>query len=208
MENKDKFKQEIIVGLNLQNLVYNKDYSSIPSLLDKIVVPEGYKLGLKCISDKDKHGMGAESYVSIQTPDNTEILDRTDKFWSLISAEDSPMGAWQVYLLYNLWHYLPLFWHANYEKRQYIYVHTQWGDEVKPEFGMDSPLEGFNIQKYDIYPSIRKEDGFYCVSACYWSDFEGLVREELKIAIGKKVHVYKRPAHHRVLFHYECGICF
>ena len=206
--NKDKFKQEIIVGMNLRNLVVSKDYESIPSLMDKIAVPQGYKLGLKCLNDDNMQGMGGESYVTILTPDNSEILDRTDQFWSLISAEDSPMGAWQVYLIYNLWHYLPLFWHANYENRQYIYTRAQWGGEVRPGFDNITPLVGFDISKQDIYPSIHKEDGYYYVSACYWSEFEGLVREELKIAIGKKVHVYKRPVHHNILYRYHCGICF
>ena len=127
----------------------------------------------------------------------------------MLQVEDSPAGAWQIYLLHNLWHYLPMFWHAYYEERHYAYSADQLKKLLRyqPHFG-DEPVPAFDLSKFQIAPVIWREGDFWYVGAHYWSDFEGLVYEELKISLSGKVHVYSRPACRKTLHHYDCGICF
>ncbi len=197
------------VGKNLQKLAKEKDFDSLGKVLNKIQVPEGFKLFVHAISKEDECGMGAESYPMIVTPDGEEILDREKDFWKMLQVEDSPEGAWQVYLLVNLWHYLPMFWHAFYEERHYIYSNDQLKETLRnqPHFG-DDAVPAFDVDQFDICPVIRKDGNNWLVGAHYWSDFEGLVYEELKISLSGKVHIYSRPASRKTLHHYDCGICF
>ena len=200
---------EAKIGRKLQKLVDKKDYDAIPNVFNKIKLPKGAQLGIAVYDDDPCQSIGGESRVTITLQDGTVIGDDDKNFWKLISCEDSSAGAWQMYLLYNLWHYLPLFWHANYERRWYIYSDDQlkkYNIYVEEDHGL--PAENFNPDKYEIEPLIWEEDGVYHVSACYWSNFEGLVREELKISTGQKSHVYSRPVSHRALFRYHSGILY
>ena len=200
---------EAKIGQKLQKMVEKKEYDSLPKILNKIKVPKGCTLGLQCLNYDECCGMGDESHLKITLPDGKVLLDTDNGFWKFISCEASSAGAWQMYLLYNLWHYLPLFWHANYERRWYIYTDEQLKKCVKlNDEDHGEPLEGFDPDKYDISPLIWEEDGTYHVSACYWTNFGGLIREEFKIAVGEKAHVYSRPVSHRTLYRYECGICY
>ena len=197
------------VGKRLQKLVKEKDFDSIGKVLNKVQVPEGFKLAIHAVSKDEKYGMGAESYAVLISPDGEEILDKDKSFWKMLRVEDSPEGAWQVYLLRNLWHYLPMFWHAFYEERIYVYSKDQLKKVLRyqPHFG-DEPVPAFNLDKFEIKPLIWQEDDFWHVGAHYWSDFEGLVYEELKISLSGKVHIYAHPACRKTLHHYHCGICF
>ena len=193
----------------LQKLVRAGKFDDLGKVLNKIHVPGGFRLALHILDYDEVNGLGAESYPVIITPSGEEIPSSDKAFWKLLRVENTPLGAWQVYLLYNLWHYLPMFWHANYEKRTYVYSSELLRKAAKhfPEFG-DEPLKNFNPDKYEIYPNIWCEGDIYHVGAHYWSDFEGLVYEELKIKLEGGVRVYLRPACHKKLYRYDCGICF
>ena len=197
------------VGKRLQKLAKEKDFDSLGKVLNQIKVPDGFKLSIHSFDFEKVHDIGSESYPMLVTPDGEEIYDNSKEFWKLLHVQDSPEGAWQVYLLHNLWHYLPLFWHANYEKRTYVYSneHLEIASRYFPDFA-EELLKDFDPKKYDICPVIRKVGDIWYVGAHYWSDFGGLIYEELKIKLEGGVHIYSRSASRKTLYHYDCGICF
>ena len=201
--------KEESVGKKLQKLAKEKDFDSLGNVLNKIQVPEGFKLAIHAISEQEECGLGAESYAMLVAPDGEEVLDREKEFWKLLKVEDSSEGAWQVYLLYNLWHYLPMFWHAFYEERHYVYSNDQLKKTLRfqQHFG-DEVVPAFDVDQFDIHPVISKDGNIWHVGAHYWSDFGGLIYEELKISLSGKTHIYSRPACRKILHHYDCGICF
>lgn len=201
--------KEVKLGQKVQKLVREKNFDEVIKALNKIKVPDGFKLSIHVYNEEDPHGIGDESYPIITTPTAETIEPKEETFWKLLKVENSPEGAWQVYLLYNMWHYLPMFWHALYEKRTYVYSteHLKKASRYFPDFG-EEPLQKFDADKYEIYPVIWQDGNIWHVGANFWTDFGGLIYEELKVNLDGKVHVYSRPASRKTLYRYDCGICF
>lgn len=201
--------KDLKLGRLVQKLVKEQKYAEVIRALDKISVPEGYQLSIRPYEERDEYRLGDESYVQIVTPNGITFTDQQKEFWNLLSVEDSPAGAWQVVILYNLWHYLPLFWHANYEKRTYLYSDAQMRQVVKqqPEFG-EQPIMKFNPNRYHVVPCIWLKKNYYVVSTYYWTDFGGLKFVMHKLTLKPHVHVNVTPYSRSTLFRYECGICF
>lgn len=196
---------EIAVALDLHKIVADKEYNMLTCLLNKIEVKNE---GILDVEECKHEGMGAESCLTITFPDGGVIKSNCDEFWDNISTEESAMGMWQIYLLKNLWHYLPLFWHSNYDKRDYIYTQEQMTIiNTKPAIG-DKPIENLDFSRYDVAPRIELRGDRYVISACYWSDFEGLIRQEMQLAknvIGEIVFLEEKKI---PLFPYNCGILY
>ena len=113
------------------------------------------------------------------------------------------------YLLKNLWTYLPLFWHANYDAREYIYVPKQlqalYDRKVEEA---DLPVKFVECLKGNTYPKIQVWGSGYAVTACYWSDFEGLMGEEILISMDEENRVCFGWST-KICYHvYHCGICY
>ena len=146
------------VGKRLQKLAKEKDFDSLGTVLNKIKVPDGFKLSVQAVDENDKYGMGAESYAVLISTDGETITDKDKSFWKMLRVEDSTEGAWQVYLLRNLWHYLPMFWHAYYEERYYVYSKEQLKKTLRyqPHFG-DEPVPVFDLDKFEIHPGFWKD---------------------------------------------------
>lgn len=179
----------------LHSLVRVKKYSKLSDVLNKIVAPGGRKLK---VHECGQNGMGEESRVVLSGHSPEE-----DVFKS-ISFENSCMGAWQAYLLHQLWHSLPLWWHANYSIRDYLfseedvqYVRHISHDEVFPA-----------LDPFFSAPEIYCSDGRYYVACCYWTDFGGMLKEyvELSFVDGKLADFVCFRTD--TLFEYKCGIMF
>ncbi len=186
-------------GQQLKNIAAKKDYRHIIDCLNHLHLPAGYELKIK---KAEEIGMGNSSLLVVTTP-SRETLDVFDT----IIVDDSPIGAMEVYLLYEMWHYLPLFWHANYAYREYIYstedlkdVQTFDGDEI------DSFVE--KAEQFEVSPIVKKGNGKYYISCCYWTDWGGLIRElvEIEIKDNKIVNIF--DATETTLYEYQCGIIF
>ena len=81
------------------------------------------------------------------------------------------MGAWQAYLLFSLWHTLPLNDHSNYSSRKFIYSSKDITSLYIKEDNIRSKCFKSNI---DI-KVVGLRDFFY-ISCCYWCCFSGLNR--------------------------------
>ena len=175
----------IRIAKSLKKLVDKKSYQEIINLLDKTSLPAAMKLGVRECEHK---GAGSGSRLVIETAKNVS----EDNIFNYLKFEDSPMGAWQAYLLCQMWHYLPLWWHANYDKRDYIYSRE---DYLNITHFID---RGFNVdvlKDFNVNPEIYGNDGKYYISCCFWTDFGGL---------NEGLFVFEE----KVIYEYQCGIMF
>ena len=190
---------------DLRKAVDNNEYDSILSILDKAVLPYGYTFGIKpCVTEGD-FNLGDWSRPFIQAPDGK----RSESIFEFFRFEDSSMGAWQAFLLHQMWHYLPLWWHANYDWRHYHY-----SQEDAPVF--NKPLPYFqkkvfispDFSRFNLAPEIYHEGGDYYVSSCFWSSFGGLIREYVRLTFKEGRLDGFFVFDEQTLVEYDCGICF
>ena len=183
---------------SLFELVKKKDYGDILKLLDKASLPSTMKLD---VQECNQQGTGSVSRLFVNTPNNERIFDIFDH----LRFEDSIMGAWQAFLLNRLDHYLPLWWHANYNKRDYIYTKEDF-DHIT--HFIDRGFDKSVLEEYNIAPEIKGGNGKYYISCCYWTDFGGLRREFVEISLIDNKLKGAFVFDEKVIHKYECGIMF
>lgn len=183
---------------SLKKLVEEKSYQDIIKLLDKVSLPSAMKLG---VQECEHQGSGATSRLFIDSPENA----RDYNIFEHLKFEDSPMGAWQAYLLCQIRHYLPLWWHANYDRRDYIYTREDFADITH---FID---RGFNVdvlKDFNVNPEIYGKEGKYYISCCFWTEFGGLRREFVEISLESNRFESLFVFDDKVLYEYQCGIMF
>lgn len=191
-----------------------QEYGSIPKILDKAVLPAGHTFGIK-LYDRNSDSLGDWSKPFIRTPDGM----RDESIFDFFRFEDSPAGAWQAFLLQQMWHYLPLWWHANYDERTYVYSKEDLSRSflgiamIDPKARMHmlklrSAVDTLDMDALDLSPEIVQDNGRYYVSCCFWTDFGGLKREYVKITLtdGRFDEFFEFDL--KTLFEYNCGILF
>ena len=188
----------IHLAQSLIDLVKKQKYDGFLNLLNKTSLPSSMKLGVK---ECEHHGTGDRSRLFVSTPDTACDFN----IYSYLLFEKEPMGAWQAYLLSRLTHSLPMWWHANYDKRDYIFSKE---DVDKITHFIDRKFDASVLLDYDISPTIYGENERYYISCCYWTDFGGLKREFVEIQlIGNKLFqtfVFDE----QTIYEYQCGILF
>ena len=188
----------INLAQSLIGLVKQQEYDGFLNLLNKTSLPSSMKLGVK---ECERHGTGDRSRLFVSTPDTACDFN----IYSYLLFEKEPMGAWQAYLLSRLTHSLPMWWHANYDKRDYIFSKE---DVDKITHFIDRKFDASVLLDYDISPTIYGENERYYISCCYWTDFGGLKREFVEIQlIGNKLFqtfVFDE----QTIYEYQCGILF
>lgn len=186
------------IAKSLKKLVEEKSYQDIIKLLDKVSLPSAMKLG---VQECEHQGSGATSRLFIDSPENA----RDYNIFEHLKFEDSPMGAWQAYLLCQIRHYLPLWWHANYDRRDYIYTREDFADITH---FID---RGFNVdvlKDFNVNPEIYGKEGKYYISCCFWTEFGGLRREFVEISLESNRFESLFVFDDKVLYEYQCGIMF
>ena len=191
-------KDYIRLAQSLMDLVRQQKYNEFLNLLDKASLPSTMTLGVKeCI----RQGAGDRSRLCVKRSDDAFTLN----IYGYLEFENTAMGAWQAFLIDRLWHSLPLWWHDNYNKRDYIYSKE---DINKITHFVDRHFDASVLEKYDLTPEIYGENGRYYISCCYWTDFGGLKREYVEISLldGKldKTFLFDQ----KVIHSYDCGIMF
>ena len=203
-------------------LVKRKDLKTSDSLLkvlDCIKLEKGYHMGLKVAR---KAGMGDESYfytycgnedpfmadktsisLSINTP-NTAFVEPAAAFFKSFRVEPSEMGAWQVYLLWLAPTIMPVWWHGGYIVRDYFFDRDK-ADDFQPYWSHDSIK---NFQEIIPQPIVTMNDNEAVVICPYWNNWQGLVLESTPMVFKPNGKIIMKKQRHRVLYKYNCGICF
>lgn len=202
--------EEIRIGEALDKLVEDKDYDKVFCLLDKIIVKDGLMTQIVPFNREiiSTMALDGNSSICIYDSTGTKLVSTNfdEDFWSYFQVEKSKMGAWQVYLLHNMWHYLPLWWHSNYARRSYVYSKSS---KIELEGVLDDEESSFNqaITTNDVTPSIKQDGNEFFISACYWTIHGGLYREKCVVKFdGDKVTIKNIDSN--VLFEYDCGLVY
>lgn len=167
--------------------------------LDSLSLEEGYHLGLRVAGECGK-GDVSNFYVY----DNNGEKDKD--LLKYIRADETPMGAWQVYLLMTSPTLLPTYWRGGYIVRKFILKEQDLYKTGQPHhYGALCNL----AKKESLYPSVEFEDNSDIKTAqihcCYWNDWEGLVREHVEIQMqnGKVISYEEKDSF--VLYKFHCG---
>lgn len=174
-----------------------ENYPMIMKILHKLSLPKGATL---LVEESKQQGIGDESKLFVETPEGAYDYS----IWDYITVENSLEGAWNAYLLYNLWHVLPMFWHALYNRRYYLFF-PEFTDFIEYHHNGDKQDLRKAIKEHFVSPDVVAADGKFYVSCCYFTNFGGLIQETVEIAIdnGKaSFHVIEQKA----LVEYDCGI--
>ena len=192
----------------MDDIVQNKSQESIDSLfkvLDSLSLPAGFCLGLKLAGEV---GIGDESwFYTYQGKDPIEtfgcrIPDSTTLFKDILVAP-TVMGAWQAYLIYIAPTILPTFWHGGYIAREYFFDRGDFKG-VTSNWARGS----VDVKLSQIpQPTVVMKDGMAVVSCPYWNDWRGLVLESVEVNFNSDGTVTLTP-HAKVLYEYNCGICY
>lgn len=189
----------------LREAVYKKEYDTVLKILDKVRLPKGYTFGIR-VCKMGGGGLGDESKPYVQKL----FGKRSEPIFEFLYFEDSPMGAWQAYLLHQMWHYLPLWWHSNYARRHYHY-----SSEDAPVFRDPLPYFGEKVVKifpdfsrFDLSPEIYTMEGKYYISSCFWTSFGGLIREYVVLTMNEERMEDFCVFDEETLVEYNCGIVF
>lgn len=191
-----------LIGKQLHKLAEDKKYSNFLDCLNKIHLPSGEKLEVEECSP-ETGDIGDESTLYILMPND----EADEKIFEHLIVEQSAMGAWQAYLLYNLWHVLPLFWHGNYHARDYIF--SKEDVENISTYNQEDKARIIKIMSnFDFSPDVREKDCKYYISCCFFSNFKGLVREYYELTFEKNKVTKILNIADKTLFEYNCGIMF
>ena len=189
--------------LNVASILYQKIgkklYNNLLPVLDKLSLPNNCNLEIELAKEI---GIGDKSKLYI---DQDGVYDT--KIWDYIKVEDSPMGAWQAFLLNSAWRLLPMFWHGGYDRRTYIYSTNDCHNMIFMREEHSYPIKK-RLMAIDLSPEVVKKNNKYYISVCYWSDWGGLKRELLEITIieNKVSDIFEVDT--EVLMPYNCGILF
>lgn len=152
---------------------------------------------------------------------------------SVLEALEVPFtaeGIWEALLVREMWRFLPLWWHANYERQELILNMDRLGkiahlDEYLAPDGTvipfpdgDQPYMYRNagdirrllsfLEDDSLLPEVRLlGDDRAEVGWCYWSEWHGLVRMTLT-AIRRNGSVEFHRNDSQVLVGYNCGILY
>lgn len=181
------------------NMVTNKSYTNnadnLLSTLKSLKLPHPYKLGY---SQAKVEGLGDLSNLYVYS--ETDSTFNKDYLFDYIEVEKSIMGAWQAYLIGNISHILPVYWHGMFDARKYIFTKE---DLLSIPLFKSRDISTF-INK--ILPSVKFiSDDTARVKCCFWNEWEGIVIETVDIKFnGNKItkDKYKR----RILIPYESHI--
>lgn len=178
-----------------------KDKGELFFIAKSISPKPGLKLGAKIASD-DTGDIGDESKFYFYNTRGEQF----DFSPSLLNVERSELGAWQVYLMLTAPTIMPTFWHGGYICRTFIFE-VEDLEKIKVIEDYD-----FTILAMDdiLLPEVkmssdRKFADVYCT---YWNDWEGLIREHVRINFNEDGSAEASTADKFTYYKYDCGICF
>ncbi|MDO4191059.1 MAG: hypothetical protein Q4D14_05175 [Bacteroidales bacterium] len=174
------------------------DYNQLMSYFPNLKLTE--KNATLTVEKYKEHGLGSTSQLIVEQPEQKthELSIQQD-----IIIDNTTASIWQIYMLHNLWRLLPLFWHANYSAREYLFSKQTW-EKIAKEINENCG----NFTNDDLCPYILNNGNTFYITACFWSDFDGLVRDICAIKTkGNRIEQIL-DVDERVMHKYWCGILF
>lgn len=181
------------VGITLHSMIGNKNPSQILSILSEISLSDEFKLNYT-------------NFVSESFGNYDVVVENSDgisdkNIFKYLSVNKSKMGAWQAYLLYTLWHTLPLYDHSAYNSREYIFS----AKDIESLYLKESNIKKRCLEANTNIIVLGINDYFY-VSCCYWCRFRGLSRILCEIQIRDNRVINIREVNNTNLVEYGTDI--
>lgn len=150
-------------GITLHTIINTSNSELLLKILKSISLPEDFRLDFV-----RNYSESFGQYDLILRYNSDEIEKDIFKF---LQVENSKIGVWQAYLLYSLWHHLPLNDHSNYYQRKIIYSSQEF-DTLN--IADESIIQEAKSKNTDIV--IVGNRKLYYISFTYWCPYRGLVR--------------------------------
>lgn len=187
------------IGKRLHAIVKEYKFDSIFPSLDKVNISKEVEFVVHdCRSDRRNGFM-----LLIKLP--KEEKEEDENIYNYLTVEQSCSGAWQIYLLHTIRHYMPIEGYAEYPRFEYIFDKEDLKqiDQDKKE-SIDLEL----LSQIDVRPIVIQKGNKFFMSSCYWSGFDGLVREFFRITIenNKVVDMFKFDQ--RTEYEYDIGLVY
>lgn len=191
----------------------NENKSYLFDTLNALSLEDGYDLGLRLPSYR---GMGDESELYTYQHGKDKKKKEEDGIFNPFQEEDkctfehikvkrTSMGIWQGYLFSIAPTLLPTFWHGGYIRRKYIFSHKDL-ERIRILYPQEkAPLYGI---KDVVSPKVKMRGAEGTIECCYWNEWQGLVRETLKVTYANDTIMSIERTKEEVLYEYNCGICF
>jgi hypothetical protein len=151
------------VGITLHSIIGTNNSDQILSILKNISLSPEYNL--------DYTHFISESFGQYDVVVADSNGNKDKNIFDYLTVEKTKMGAWQAYLLFSLWHTLPLNDHSNYSSRKFIFSTKDITSLYIKEDNKRSKCFKSNID----LKVVGLRDFFY-ISCCYWCPFSGLNR--------------------------------
>lgn len=187
------------VAEQLLHAVNEKNYHSISKILDKVSLPDNTYLE---VEECKQEGSGDESKLYLLSLDGNVNYN----VFEAIRFDNSCMGAWQAFLLRQIDHYLPRWWHANYGRREYVYSKEELTSIHDYTFDKEQKFPDFSY--LDLNPTIFSNGDHYFISCVFWTEFGGLIREYYELVLNNGILSECINFKNDTIYEYNCGIRF
>ena len=202
MPQEDHSEAHIATARSLKRLIAAKDYDAFMSCLDHLSLPDGVSLHVEAYS---QNGSGDASKLFVQKTDGTHDY----KIWDYIKVANSINGAWEACLLSKIWHLLPLWWHANYDERTYLYsVEDADNIHLYSDEEQNASLIREIVRPLISAPEVVKAKDRFYVRCRYWTNFGGVIQETTEVLISPEGKASFKDIEREALYEYNCGIMF
>lgn len=215
----DKLNDFSLSGIEIHDIIINsivkttdlKDKGELFYRAKALSLKPGFKLGLHIVNENTPD-IGDESYFYLYDDNGVEHkiyksrINPDDIDTSLIKVEPTAMGAWQLYLLITSPSVMPVFWHGGYNVRSYIFS-VEDLKAIEPIQQLDlTTLNHDGLLLPDVV--ISKDGNAADVYCCYWNDWQGLVREHVRVTFNSDGSASMGKPNQYTFYKYDCGICF
>ena len=157
-------------------------------------------------------GIGDTScfYVDDSASQEKYQLPTSEKEFHAVKAKISEDAAWEFVLLLSSPCVMPVFWHGGYERREYIYCPADLDrivviDDDKPLFHAHDIS---NLKSAGLLPSVKIDGNLADVTFCYWNDWEGLIRNKIRVKWNGDRIASSEFINKEVLYKYRCDLLF
>ena len=160
------------IGKKLHAIVKEYKFDSIFPSLDKVSIAKEVELTVHdCRPDGRNMFM-----LLIKLPKE----EKDENVFNYLTVEQSCSGAWQIYLLHTLRYYIHIGGYEDYPRFVYIF-----DKEDLKQINQDKKesIDFELLSQIDVRPMVIQKENKFFVSSCYWTGFDGFVREFFRITI-------------------------
>lgn len=129
-----------------------------------------------------------------------------------VEYEFNEQSVWELFLLHDAWRHMPLWWHAGYARREYIFERADLERKVSRQIIDDWTHQDITqevaayINDDSILPKVTMQSGNEAdITICYWNGWRGLVKEVIRVKRENGTTTFTDVLD-KTLVAYDCGL--